>query len=678
MPVSFTDLQRQVLTAFADTIVAAVPRDPDPDRFFARAASDLGVAVVAEQLLQATASDRQLAGLTELLDTLAGLGLHTQPLPRREVIVKTVAASGPEARLGVDALRQLCALLAYGAPDPATGVNPFWSTWSYPGPGSPAPEMPKPITPLVPAGDTTIGADVVVVGSGSGGGVVAAELARAGASVVVVEMGGYFNEADFSQYELWAYQNLYLRGGYFPTADGNVSLVAGSALGGGSLVNWSNCIQPPADIRRRWAREFGLAGVDSEGFDAHVDAVLQRISATTDCSDYNDPHRRLREGADKLGWHLRTAALNLAPDRYNPDLAGYAGYGDQTGAKQGTLNTFLQDAVDAGAQVLVRTRVQRVLVADGRAVGVTGTFADPATGATTLVTIRAPHVVLACGALETPALLLRSGIGGPAVGRNLKLHPAVGVAGIYAEPQASWWGPPQAAILDEFAGKDADGTGAYGYLIEGIQHSLGLIAATVPWNSAAESKELISKLGRTSFFVGLTQDRGAGTVTIDEAGNAEHRYPLDDELDRKHVYEALESMIRLHEAAGAQEVLIACPGLRLWHRGEDLDAFIADVRTRPLGFGGVPMFSGHQMGSARMGTDPVTSVAQPTGELHDVAGVWIGDTSAFPTCSGVNPMVSCMALARRTANFISEAVYSPTRSAHTHEVLGPAQVASVG
>ncbi len=495
MPVSFTDLQRQVLTAFADTIVAAVPRDPDPDRFFARAASDLGVAVVAEQLLQATASDRQLAGLTELLDTMAGLGLHTQPLPRREVIVKTVAASGPEARLGVDALRQLCALLAYGAPDPATGVNPFWSTWSYPGPGSSAPEMPKPITPLVPAGDTTIGADVVVVGSGSGGGVVAAELARAGASVVVVEMGGYFNEADFSQYELWAYQNLYLRGGYFPTADGNVSLVAGSALGGGSLVNWSNCIRPPADIRRRWAREFGLAGVDSEGFDAHVDAVLQRISATTDCSDYNDPHRRLREGADKLGWHLRTAALNLAPDRYNPDLAGYAGYGDQTGAKQGTLNTFLQDAVDAGAQVLVRTRVQRVLVADGRAVGVTGTFADPATGATTLVTIRAPHVVLACGALETPALLLRSGIGGPAVGRNLKLHPAVGVAGIYAEPQASWWGPPQAAILDEFAGKDADGTGAYGYLIEGIQHSLGLIAATVPWNSAGRIQRTHQQAG---------------------------------------------------------------------------------------------------------------------------------------------------------------------------------------
>ena len=286
-------------------------------------------------------------------------------------------------------------------------------------------------------------------------------------------MGGYFNEADFAGYELWAYQHLYLRGGYFPTADGNVALVAGSALGGGSLVNWSNCIRPPAEVRRRWAREFGLAGVDGDGFDGHVDAVLKRISAGTDCSDFNDPHRRLREGADKLGWHLRTAALNLAADRYNPQLAGYAGYGDQTGAKQGTLHTFLQDAVDAGAQVLVRTRVQKVLVADGHAVGVTGSFADPATGVTAAVTIRAPHVVLACGALETPALLLRSGIGGPAVGQNLKLHPAVGVGGIYAEPQVSWWGPPQAAIVDEFAGKAADGSDAYGYPSKAFNTRLG-------------------------------------------------------------------------------------------------------------------------------------------------------------------------------------------------------------
>ena len=149
--VRFTDLQRQVLTAFADTIVAVVPHDPDPDGFFARAASDLGVAPVAERLLQAVPA-RQLAGLTELLDAMAGMGLHTQPLPGREMIVNAVAASGPEARLGVDTLRQLCALLAYGAPDPATGINPFWSTWGYPGPGAPAPAGVETDQPARPRG----------------------------------------------------------------------------------------------------------------------------------------------------------------------------------------------------------------------------------------------------------------------------------------------------------------------------------------------------------------------------------------------------------------------------------------------------------------------------------------------------------------------------------------------
>jgi choline dehydrogenase-like flavoprotein len=284
-------------------------------------------------------------------------------------------------------------------------------------------------------------------------------------------------------------------------------------------------------------------------------------------------------------------------------------------------------------------------------------------------------VVLACGALETPALLLRSGIGGPAVGRHLRLHPAVGVGGIYAEPQVSWWGPPQAAIVDEFAGKDTDGRDAYGYLIEGIQHSLGLIAATVPWDSAAAAKELISRFGHASFFVGVTQDRGAGTVTVDEDGNAVHRYPLDDPLDRRHIHEAIESMIRLHEAAGAGEIYAPGRELRLWHRGEDLDGFIAEVRTRPLGFGGVPLFSGHQMGSARMGTDPISSVARPTGELHEIAGVWIGDTSAFPTCYGVNPLVTCMALARRTASFLAQAMHDPTRSAQTSTALPAASTA---
>src|SRR6195952_4130997 len=237
----FNALQRETRAALADTFCAAVPSPDgaDPDGFFARTASDLGVPPAAEQYLLAMVPEAQLAGLMQLLDTMSSLGLKNQPLVTREVITKTVAGIAPEARAGVDALRQLVLLLAYGNPD-ETGVNPFWKAWGYPGPVSAPPSTPKTIPTITPDGDTELSADVVVVGSGSGGGVLAAELAKAGHDVLVLEMGGYFNEADFNQYELWAYENLYLRGGYFPTADLNVSMIAGSNVGGGQPVNMSN------------------------------------------------------------------------------------------------------------------------------------------------------------------------------------------------------------------------------------------------------------------------------------------------------------------------------------------------------------------------------------------------------------------------------------------------------
>ena len=148
------------------------------------------------------------------------------------------------------------------------------------------------------------------------------------------------------------------------------------------------------------------------------------------------------------------------------------------------------------------------------------------------------------------------------------------------------------------------------------------------------------------FFV---KDRGAGTVTIDENGQSIHWYPFTDELDRRHFREGAETSIRMQEAAGAQQIFLAGQPFPPWNRGEDLEAFIEKVNQVPIGPGGTPVFSAHQMCSAKLGSDPQTSVAKPDGELHDTTGVWIADASGMPSCSGVNPMVSIMALARRTA-----------------------------
>jgi choline dehydrogenase-like flavoprotein len=258
-------------------------------------------------------------------------------------------------------------------------------------------------------------------------------------------------------------------------------------------------------------------------------------------------------------------------------------------------------------------------------------------------------VVVACGALESPALLLRSGIGGPAVGNYLRLHPAAGVTGLYGQDQEAFKGAPQSGLVDEFA-NTGDG---YGFLIEGVQYTPGLTGSALPWASAEAHKELLSTVRRGATFVTLTRDRGHGRVEIDPNGEAVPYYAVDDPVDVRNLHHGMEVMTRLHVAAGATQILLLSAGLPTWREGDDVEAFVERCRRQPLRAGGVKMFSAHQMGTCRMGDDPQTSVANPWGELHDTPGVWIGDGSAFPTSSGTNPMISIMALAHRTAEAIA-------------------------
>ncbi|MFL5841837.1 MAG: GMC family oxidoreductase, partial [Thermoleophilaceae bacterium] len=157
----------------------------------------------------------------------------------------------------------------------------------------------------------------------------------------------------------------------------------------------------------------------------------------------------------------------------------------------------------------------------------------------------------------------------------------------------------------------------------------------------------------------LLRDHGHGRVVIDQNGESVPFYSLDDPLDLQNTKLAIEKIARLHEAAGAQEIMSLAARLPHWRRGDDLERFIERAQRVPQCAGGQKLFSAHQMGTARMGTDPKTSVANPFGELHDVKGVWIGDGSAFPTSSGTNPMITIMALARRTAFAIADAAGKP-------------------
>jgi choline dehydrogenase-like flavoprotein len=632
------------LRALADTIVPPIQRDPDPDGFFARTASELQVeqalAFTLEQMPEA-----QRAGFTELLAALRSQGFLRSSQRSREQILRNLALADANAAVGIGALVSLTLFLYYGLPD-QNGQNPNWATLGFPGPLSAPPQQDKPITPFVPEQETTLEADACVVGSGAGGGVMAAALSERGLKVVVLEAGGYFDDADFTQLELPAYQNLYWRGGPTPTADMNVSLQAGSCLGGGTVINWTNCLRTTPWVREQWEREFGLEGLAGADFDRHLDVVWERLRVNDRCSHLNRPQQRMKTGAEKLGWRFEYANRNVDERRYSFETAGYIGFGDQTGAKKSTAKTFLQDAYGLGATIVARCFAQRVLTERGRAAGVEAVFAGRIP-----VMVRAPQVVVACGSLESPALLLRSRLGGPAVGEYLRLHPCTAMVGYYPEDMEAWQGAPHAGLVPEFENVE-DG---HGFLIEGAQYTTALGASAVPFTDGEAHKRLMSRFRHATSFIALLRDHGQGKVTIDASGMAVPQYALTDGLDIRNARRGVAAVARLHEAAGAIQAIAVAAGLPTWRWGDDLEPFIDKLQRLPLRAGGFTLFAAHQMGTCRMGTDPRTSVAGPWGELHDTPGVWIGDASAFPTSSGTNPMITIMALAHRNAEAVAAA-----------------------
>jgi choline dehydrogenase-like flavoprotein len=652
-----TDTHRDVLAALCDTVVPAVRSGSDADGFFARKASDIGVAQALEGLL-VELPDEQRAGLLELLDALADQGFMRASHRSREQIMRNITLSGPEAAAGVAALRGWTLFLFYGLPD-EQGQNPNWKTFGYPGPASAPPPVEKPLKPLVPDGDITLETDVCIVGSGAGGGVMAGVLSGHGLNVVVLEAGGYFDDSDFSQLEIPAYQNTFWRGGPNPTADMNVSLQAGSCLGGGTIINWTNSLRTTPWVREQWEREFGLEGLAGSDFDGHLDAVWERLSVNDRCSELNAPQQRMADGAEKLGWSFATANRNTDEQRYSFETAGYMGFGDQSGAKQSTVKTYLKDAHDRGAELVTRCWAERILVEQGRAVGVEATWSDPHSGRSAKITVRAPQVVVAAGALESPALLLRSQIGGLAVGDHLHLHPCTATTAYHAGDMQAWKGAPHAGLVHEFENIE-DG---YGFLIEGAQYTTAISGSAVPFTDGAAHKRLMSDFRHAATYIALLRDRGHGRVTIDHSGMAVPSYSLEDELDVRNTHRGIQALARLHEAGGAQQILALAAHAPVWRWGDDLDAFVASTQRIPLGAGGWTLFSAHQMGTCRMGHDPNSSVANPWGELHDVKGVWIGDGSAFPTASGTNPMITIMALAHRNAQAVAAAAPSTAGTA---------------
>jgi choline dehydrogenase-like flavoprotein len=583
---------------------------------FAPGAVEQGVPAAVLDALEHDLSRRERQRLQLLLRTwLPGFSRLSQA--RREAVLRAWRDSPvPLMRTGFQALRKAALAFAYMLPG-------RWEQIDYPGPLGVLADAPPPrLEPLEARGGLELQCDVCVVGSGAGGGVAAAVLAAAGLDVVVLEAGGYWSERDFDGAERTGLRRLYRGGGASATDDQGVALIAGTCVGGGTIVNFTTSFRTPDDVLEEW----GGLGFPSGELGGSLDAVCRRLGVNT---DHNRPSRRdevLQRGLERLGWHVEAMPRNVIGCEQGV-VCGYCGYGCPLGAKQSTMRTWLEDAAAAGARLVVGARARRVLVDRGAAVGV-----DAGS-----VHVRARAVVAAAGAIETPALLLRSGLTNPNIGRWLRLHPATGVFGVFDDEIRPWQGTVQAIYSDELRYLD-DG---YGLKYETIPAHPALLSSAFPWESAEEHRRLMESFPRSSLIAVIPRDSGSGRVRIGRDGEAIATYRLGED-DARRLARGIDGAGRILAAAGAREIFTAHARMQRWRDGFPADAF-------RFGPGRGALYSFHIMGSARMGRAPDLAAAGPEGETWDVRNLVVADGSAFPTASGVNPMITIEAIAHLNA-----------------------------
>lgn len=562
----------------------------------------------------------------------------------REALLKTYATSRLHLRRkGFQTLKRLVHFLSY-ALTPDGAPNPIWSTLEYPGPLSDPPTQPVTrIRPLSVVRDRTLTCDVVVVGSGAGGGVAAGVLAGAGLDVVVLEKGEFVAEDAFTQRELEMTERLFEARGLLTTNDLGVVVLAGSCLGGGTVVNWSASFRTPDRILEEWACDHDLPYLREPEFGRHFDAVTKRLHVTTDESPCNPQNEALLRGCTALGWHVKPIPRNVR--ECVPDECSYCTFGCQRRAKQSTLRTYLADAAAAGARIVPRCTVRHVAISRGTATGVRAVVSDDA-GDQHALTVRARAVVVAAGAIHSPALLRRSGIDHPHLGRHLHFHPTIPVTACYDEPIDPWRGVPMAAISTEFAYLD----GAYGIRLETPPVHPGMMALGAPWGPNGRHGALMRRARSLGTFIALVRDRDGGRVTLDEHGDPVLHYRISD-YDRRHLVKGVEAALRVHLAAGAHEFIAPGPILRTVPATEAaIEELTAEVRTWDGRPNWLPLFTAHQMSTCRMGGRRRDHVVAPTGEVWDVQNLYVADASTFPASSGVNPMLSIQALAHHVAD----------------------------
>lgn len=495
----------------------------------------------------------------------------------------------------------------------------------------------------LPDGET-IEVDVVIVGTGAGGAPLAHALAGRGHAVLMLEVGGFLDRRDFGGRPV----ERAMRVQHTNVSIGNtvMAVPTGKSVGGTTTVNSGTCFRTPADVMRRWRFEDGIAGVDP----ATMAPFFERVEAMLQVGPNEHKHLGtiadiVARGADALGWSHERLARN-APDC---DGQGVCCFGCPTDAKRSTNVSYVPAALEKSAMLVHHARVEEVLLASGRAVGV---VARATRGNEGRVRVLAKSVVLSGGALHTPALLLKLGLANSSglVGHGLTVHPAGSVHAFFDEEVRGWEGVPQGYGVDAFVSE--------GIRMEGASLPIDIAAPTLP-AIGARWTDFVDRYDHVATFGYMIADSSRGRVVLGPQGKPQILYVMND-YDRRRMLRGQALLSRLFLAAGAKEVLPSIQGVDTLRSLRDVEAL--EAASDGIGAHRLDISAYHPLGTCRMGSDPRRSVVSSSNETHDVSGLFVVDGSTVNGPLGVNPQVTIMAMSERAAAFVERRIeHGPER-----------------